>query len=50
MPLSWNEIKERAAKFSKNGKIGSERQEAKSGGNAFFFVFGLIAEGGNIGA
>ncbi|HNW99256.1 MAG TPA: hypothetical protein PKK00_12675 [Bacteroidales bacterium] len=42
MPLSWNEIKERAIKFSKEWeKETSEDAEAKSFWDGFFEVFGI---------
>ncbi|HAS50768.1 MAG TPA: SAM-dependent methyltransferase, partial [Gammaproteobacteria bacterium] len=42
MPLSWNEIKDRALKFSREwGKESSEDAEAKSFLDAFFNVFGV---------
>lgn len=42
MPLSWNEIKDRAVKFSKEWKdTSSEEADAKSFLDAFFDVFGI---------
>jgi hypothetical protein len=42
MPLSWNEIKDRALKFSHEwGDESSEDAEAKSFWDAFFTVFGV---------
>ena len=42
MPLSWNEIKDRAPRFSREWKReGPERAEAQSFGNGFFDVFGI---------
>ena len=42
MPLSWNEIKDRALRFSREWKgEGSERAEAQSFWNGFFEVFGI---------
>ncbi|MFZ1641076.1 MAG: DNA methyltransferase [Candidatus Contendobacter sp.] len=42
MPLSWNEIKDRALKFSREwGDESSEDAEAKSFLDAFFNVFGV---------
>jgi len=42
VPLSWNEIKDRALKFSREwGKESSEDAEAKSFLDAFFNVFGV---------
>jgi len=42
MPLSWNEIKDRAIAFSKEyEKDFSEDAEAKSFWDAFFHVFGI---------
>ena len=42
MPLSWNEIKDRALKLSKDwDKESSERAEAKTFWDEFFNVFGL---------
>ena len=42
MPLSWNEIKDRALKFSRDwGDESSEDAEAKSFLDAFFAVFGV---------
>ena len=42
MPLSWNEIKSRALKFSKEwAEETSERAEAKSFWDAFFNVYGV---------
>ena len=42
MPLSWNEIKDRALKFSRDwGDESSEDAEAKSFLDAFFNVFGV---------
>ena len=42
MPLSWNEIKDRAIAFSKEfEKDSSEDAEAKSFWDAFFHVFGI---------
>ena len=42
MPLSWNEIKDRALRFSREWKgEGSEREEAQSFWNGFFNVFGI---------
>lgn len=42
MPLSWNEIKDRAVKFSKEWKdTTSEEADAKSFLDAFFDVFGI---------
>lgn len=42
MAFSWNEIKERAAKFSKEWEIiGSEEAEAKSFLEDFFNIFGV---------
>ena len=42
MPLSWNEIKDRALKFSREWKgEGSERAESQSFWNSFFAVFGI---------
>ncbi len=42
MPLSWNEIKDRALRFSREWKgEGSERAEAQSFWNGFFDVFGI---------
>jgi hypothetical protein len=43
MPLSWNEIKDRALKFSKEWEGDtSETAEAKSFWDSFFSVFGVI--------
>ena len=42
MPLSWNEIKDRALKFSREwGNESAENAEAKSFLDAFFNVFGV---------
>ena len=42
MPLSWNEIKDRALKFSLEwADEASEGAEAKSFWDAFFTVFGV---------
>lgn len=42
MPLSWNEIKSRAVKFSQDWQHEhSEDAEAKSFWDAFFTVFGV---------
>ncbi|MFO7639989.1 MAG: type IIL restriction-modification enzyme MmeI [Candidatus Competibacteraceae bacterium] len=42
MPLSWNEIKDRALKFSKEwGKESSEHSEAKTFWDEFFNIFGV---------
>ncbi len=42
MPLSWNEIKDRALKFSREwGDAASEHADAKSFWDAFFGVFGV---------
>ena len=42
MPLSWNEIKDRALKFSQEwADEASEDAEAKSFWDAFFTVFGV---------
>ncbi len=42
MALSWNEIKDRAVKFSKDwADTTSEDAEAQSFLNAFFDVFGI---------
>ena len=42
MPLSWNEIKDRALRFSREWKgEGSERAEAQSFWNGFFDIFGI---------
>ena len=42
MPLSWNEIKDRALTSSREWKgEGSERAEAQSFWNGFFGVFGI---------
>jgi hypothetical protein len=42
MPLSWNEIKDRALKFSHEwADESSEDAEAKSFWDAFFTVFGV---------
>ena len=42
MPLSWNEIEDRALKFSREWVTESaERAEAKSFWDAFFNVFGI---------
>ena len=42
MPLSWNEIKDRALKFSREwAEEFSEDAEAKSFLDAFFNVFGV---------
>ena len=42
MPLSWNEIKNRALTFSREWKgEGSERTESQSFWNGFFDVFGI---------
>ncbi|MCE3001475.1 MAG: hypothetical protein LW860_02060 [Xanthomonadaceae bacterium] len=42
MPLSWNEIKDRALRFSREwAGEASERAEAQTFWNAFFDVFGL---------
>jgi hypothetical protein len=42
MPLSWNEIKDRAPRFSREwAGEASERAEAQSFWNAFFEVFGV---------
>lgn len=42
MPLSWNEIKSRAMKFSRDwADEASEDAEAKSIWDAFFNVFGI---------
>ena len=42
MPLSWNEIKERATKFSKEWEHDfNEHAEAKSFMDGFFDVFGI---------
>jgi hypothetical protein len=43
MPLSWNEIKDRTLRFSREWKgEGSERAEAQSFWNGFFaFLFAL---------
>ncbi|MCC6374342.1 MAG: class I SAM-dependent DNA methyltransferase, partial [Moraxellaceae bacterium] len=49
MPLSWNEIKSRAAKFSKDWQHeSSEDAEAKSFWDAFFTVFGVNRRGSKI--
>ena len=43
MPLSWNEIKHRAIEFSNNWSKGnSERSEAQTFWNEFFYVFGIM--------
>ena len=42
MPISWNEIKDRALKFSQEWAAEvSEAAEAKSFWDAFFHVFGV---------
>lgn len=42
MPLSWNEIRDRAVAFSREwADAASERAEAQSFWNAFFHVFGI---------
>ena len=42
MPLSWNEIKDRALAFSRDwAEVASEDAEAKSFWDGFFNVFGL---------
>ena len=42
MPLSWNEIKHRATKFSREWKgEGSEKSERQTFWNEFFDVFGV---------
>ena len=42
MPLSWNEIKNRAIKFSKEWEnVSSEKAEAKTFWDEFFDVFGI---------
>ena len=42
MPLSWNEIRSRAIAFSKDWSTEtSERAEAQSFWNAFFYIFGI---------
>ncbi len=42
MPLSWNEIRERATRFSKEWDgVTSERAEAQTFWNEFFEVFGI---------
>lgn len=42
MPLTWNEIKDRAIAFSKEyEQDSSENAEAKTFWNAFFHVFGI---------
>jgi hypothetical protein len=42
MPLSWNEIKDRALIFSKEwAEASNEDQDAKSFLDAFFNVFGI---------
>lgn len=42
MPLSWNEIRDRAITFSRKwGEETSERAEAQSFWNEFFQIFGL---------
>ena len=42
MPLSWNEIRNRAHEFSKRWENeSSERAEAQSFWNEFFSVFGI---------
>ena len=42
MPLSWNEIKDRALSFSREWKgEDSERAESQSFWNGFFNVFGV---------
>lgn len=42
MPLSWNEIKERALQFSRDwAQDSSEHAEAKSFWDGFFNIFGL---------
>jgi hypothetical protein len=42
MPLSWNEIRNRAHEFSKRWEgESSERAEAQSFWNEFFSVFGI---------
>ena len=42
MPLSWNEIKNRALQFSKEwAEETRENAEAKSFWDAFFHVFGI---------
>jgi len=42
MPLSWNEIKDRALKFSKDwAQESSERAEAKTFWDEFFNIFGI---------
>lgn len=49
MPLSWNEIKARAAKFSKDWQHEhSEDAEAKSFWDAFFTVFGVTRRASKI--
>lgn len=46
MPLSWNEIRERAHAFSREWtEAESERAEAQSFWNAFFNVFGIDRRG-----
>jgi len=45
MPLSWNEIKSRAAAFSKNwADAGNEDSQAKPFLIDFFEVFGIYPE------
>jgi hypothetical protein len=42
LPLSWNEIKDRAPRFSREWKgEGSERAEVQSFWDGFFDVFGV---------
>lgn len=42
MPLSWNEMRDRAVRFSREWKgESSEHAEAKSFWDAFFDVFGM---------
>jgi hypothetical protein len=49
MPLSWNEIKARAAKFSQDWQHEtSEDAEAKSFWDAFFTLFGVTRRGSKI--
>ena len=49
MPLSWNEIKERAFKFSREWADGTaEDAEAKSFLDAFFDVFGVPRKRGKV--
>ena len=45
MPLSWNEMKSRAMKFSRDwADEASEDAEAKSFWDAFFDVFGITCK------